>query len=65
MSAGGESPRPAGKKTDFSDALGDRRIEEIQPPRFAGANNGDQRRSASDREACTWQRQKWSTPMMR
>ncbi|HBP5172639.1 TPA: hypothetical protein L5674_006579 [Pseudomonas aeruginosa] len=24
--------------TDFSDALGDRRIEEIQPPRFAGAS---------------------------
>ncbi len=27
-----------GRNTDFSDALGDRRIEEIQPPRFAGAS---------------------------
>ncbi|HBP6377461.1 TPA: hypothetical protein L6A07_19875 [Pseudomonas aeruginosa] len=26
------------KHQDFSDALGDRRIEEIQPPRFAGAS---------------------------
>lgn len=26
------------KHPDFSDALGDRRIEEIQPPRIAGAS---------------------------
>ncbi|AXS87447.1 hypothetical protein D0Y56_10935 [Pseudomonas aeruginosa] len=37
--AGCRSPAgERGRNTDFSDALGDRRIEEIQPPRFAGAS---------------------------
>ncbi|HBP5003837.1 TPA: hypothetical protein L5632_001366 [Pseudomonas aeruginosa] len=32
------------KHQDFSDALGDRRIEEIQPPRFAGASQTQTRK---------------------
>lgn len=39
MSAGGEIPWPVRKnQNDFSDALGDRRIEEVNTPWFAGAS---------------------------
>ncbi|HEJ6002033.1 TPA: hypothetical protein SL812_003327 [Pseudomonas aeruginosa] len=49
MSAGGEIPRPVRKnKNDFSDALGDRRIEEVNTPWFAGASTNTSPRAREE-----------------